>query len=167
MKFRKETRGYLPLEHLMNDLENDDDPAHPEPSVTVNSLLGSWPTMTESQAAWLMGMLDTHTQGAQEKEKEKKAKEQVKHLAEEEKTRQKDGAEEKLAAADEAMQSQTTLLQKSLEELLELKPVCIDTGMSYEERVAMREEELEALKKALCILMNYSEFGPEGAADKC
>merc|ERR1719420_350604 len=90
-----------------------------------------------------------------------------KKTAEEEKTRQKDDAEEKLAAADEAMQSQTTLLQKSLEELLELKPVCIDTGMSYEERVAMREEELEALKKALCILMNYSEFGPEGAADKC
>jgi len=85
MKFRKETRGYLPLEHLMNDLENDDDPAHPEPSVTVNSLLSSWPTMTESQAAWLMGMLDTHTQGAQEKEAEKKAKEQVKHLAEENK----------------------------------------------------------------------------------
>merc|ERR1719420_1172104 len=90
-----------------------------------------------------------------------------KKTAEEEKTRQKDDAEEKLAAADEAMQSQTTLLQKGLEELLELKPVCIDTGMSYEERVAMREEELEALKKALCILMNYSEFGPEGAADKC
>merc|ERR1719333_1197313 len=90
-----------------------------------------------------------------------------KKTAEEEKTRQKDDAEEKLAAADEAMQSETALLQKSLEELLELQPVCIDTGMSYADRVALREEKLEALKKALCILMNYSEFGPEGAADKC
>lgn len=30
--------------------------------------------------------------------------------------------------------------------------MCIDTGMSYEERVEKREEEIEALHKALCIL---------------
>lgn len=30
--------------------------------------------------------------------------------------------------------------------------MCIDTGMSYEERVQKREEEIAALKRALCIL---------------
>jgi len=90
-----------------------------------------------------------------------------KKVAHEEKTRQKDDTEEKLASAEEDLQSQSALLQKSLEELLELKPVCIDTGMSYEERVAMREQEIEALKKALCILQVYAEYGPDGLADKC
>jgi len=90
-----------------------------------------------------------------------------KTVAQEEKTKQKDDAEEKLASASEDMQSQSALLQKSLEELLELKPACIDTGMSYEERVAMREEEIAALNKALCILKAYAEYGPDGLADKC
>merc|ERR1719316_692574 len=44
------------------------------------------------------------------------------------------------------------LLDGALQELEDLKPTCIDTGMSYEERVAKREQEMEALKKALCIL---------------
>jgi len=44
------------------------------------------------------------------------------------------------------------LLDSALKEIEELKPACIDTGMSYEERVAKREEELAALKKALCLL---------------
>lgn len=50
------------------------------------------------------------------------------------------------------MQSNMDLVDKALEELEDLKPMCIDTGMSYEERVEKREEEIEALKKALCIL---------------
>jgi len=50
------------------------------------------------------------------------------------------------------MQSNMDLCDKALEELEELKPVCIDTGMSYEERVEKREEEIEALQKAVCIL---------------
>jgi len=44
------------------------------------------------------------------------------------------------------------LLDESLKELEELNPQCVDTGMSYEERVAAREAEIEALKKALDIL---------------
>ena len=31
-------------------------------------------------------------------------------------------------------------------QLEELKPTCIDTGMSYAERVAKREEEIKALR---------------------
>merc|ERR1711972_792539 len=45
-----------------------------------------------------------------------------------------------------------SLLDTSLKVLEGLKPTCIDTGMSYDERVAKREEEIKALKKALCIL---------------
>jgi len=90
-----------------------------------------------------------------------------KKVAEEQKTKLKDDAEEKLASAEEDLQSQTTLLQTGIQELLELQPVCIDTGMTYEDRIALREEELEALKKALCILQNFAEYGPEAAADKC
>merc|ERR1719316_933489 len=50
------------------------------------------------------------------------------------------------------MQTAVDLLDKALEELEELKPTCMDSGMSYKERVKKREEEMEALKKALCIL---------------
>jgi len=53
------------------------------------------------------------------------------------------------------------LLDDSLKEIEELKPACIDTGMSYEERVAAREKEIEALKKALCIL------DPDGVEESC
>jgi len=44
------------------------------------------------------------------------------------------------------------LLDSALRTLEDLKPTCIDTGMSYSERVAKREEEMKALTKALCIL---------------
>merc|ERR1719401_637153 len=86
-----------------------------------------------------------------------------KEMAEEQNTKYKEEAVEELEAADEELASQTELLQTSLKELLELKPTCIDTGMTYEERVALREEEMAALKKAMCLLENYSEMGPEGA----
>merc|ERR1719498_322175 len=44
------------------------------------------------------------------------------------------------------------LLDAAIKELEELKPTCIDTGMSYKDRVKKREEEMDALKKALKIL---------------
>lgn len=73
----------------------------------------------------------------------------------------------KLGEADDDLESESKILQSSIKELLELKPTCIDTGMSYEERVARREDEIEALKKALCVLTAYAEYGPEGLADAC
>merc|ERR1719253_548322 len=90
-----------------------------------------------------------------------------KEQAHEEKTTQKDEALEKLAAADEELDAQSSILDGSIKELMELKPTCIDTGMSYEERVARREEEIAALKKADCILEAFAEYGPEGAAGAC
>lgn len=50
------------------------------------------------------------------------------------------------------MQSNMDLVDTALTELEELKSLCVDTGMSYEERVQKREDEIAALRKALCIL---------------
>merc|ERR1719327_2301496 len=44
------------------------------------------------------------------------------------------------------------LLDDALKELEDLKPSCVDTGMSYEERVQKRKEEIGALNDALCQL---------------
>merc|ERR1719235_573600 len=50
------------------------------------------------------------------------------------------------------------LLDKSLEALEKLRPACVDTGMSYEERVARREAEIDALKQALEVLSEQDAF---------
>lgn len=67
-------------------------------------------------------------------------------------TSDKQGAEAKLA-------SDTKDIKASQDELLaadryyeKLKPTCVDTGISYEERVKQREAELQSLKDALKIL---------------
>jgi len=52
----------------------------------------------------------------------------------------------------EDLQAATNLMDSALKVLEDLQPTCVDTGMSYEDRVAKREEELKALKEALCIL---------------
>jgi len=61
----------------------------------------------------------------------------------------------------EDLQSNQNLLDDALKELEELKPTCIDTGMSYSERVEKREEEVKALNRALCIL------DPKGVEAAC
>jgi len=50
------------------------------------------------------------------------------------------------------MKTNMELVDRAVQELEDLEPMCVDTGMSYEERVEKREEEIEALKKGLCIL---------------
>merc|ERR1719428_2433225 len=54
-----------------------------------------------------------------------------------------------------------SILDDALKAYEELVPQCIDTGMSYEERVAAREKEIKALKKALC------QLDPEGVEPDC
>merc|ERR1719276_173204 len=56
-----------------------------------------------------------------------------KNMAHDQKTKQKDTAIEELESATEDITSQTALLRLSIKELLELKPACVDTGMSYED----------------------------------
>jgi len=90
-----------------------------------------------------------------------------KKMATEQNSKYKDETEDKLDSADTNLKTQTDLLKTSVEELLKLQPACIDTGMSYADRVAMREQEIESLKKALCILGAYAKFGPDGLSDAC
>eukprot|EP00928_Gymnodinium_smaydae_P038660 TRINITY_DN26618_c0_g1_i1.p1 TRINITY_DN26618_c0_g1~~TRINITY_DN26618_c0_g1_i1.p1 ORF type:complete len:705 (+),score=183.75 TRINITY_DN26618_c0_g1_i1:39-2153(+) len=59
------------------------------------------------------------------------------------------------------LQSAMNLLDAALKEIEELKPACIDNVMSYADRVQKREEEMAALKKALCIL------DTDGVEDEC
>merc|ERR1719352_195457 len=90
-----------------------------------------------------------------------------KNVAVKEKTRLLGETDSNLSDAGDNLDSQTKLLVTSIKELLELKAACIDTGMSYADRVAMREQEIASLKKALCILGAYAQYGPEGLADAC
>merc|ERR1719146_91446 len=50
------------------------------------------------------------------------------------------------------LETSQKLLDDALKALEELNPACVDTGMSYAERVQKREEEIDALKTALCQL---------------
>mmetsp|Transcript_107905 Transcript_107905/g.315477 ORF Transcript_107905/g.315477 Transcript_107905/m.315477 type:complete len:779 (+) Transcript_107905:89-2425(+) len=85
-----------------------------------------------------------------------------KNEAKTQKNSYKDDAEADLQTADQDLSSETQRLESAIQELLDLKPVCVDTTMSYEDRVAFRENEIEALKKAMCILQEYAEYGPGG-----
>merc|ERR1719265_2444944 len=51
---------------------------------------------------------------------------------------------------------------RAAQELLELHKACVDPGMSYAERAALREQEIESLKKALCILDTMGPVQTEG-----
>lgn len=57
-----------------------------------------------------------------------------------------------IAEKTEDLQSAQDLLDQALYIIMELKPTCIDTGMSYEDRAQKRVEEISALKNAVCIL---------------
>merc|ERR1719454_1424615 len=90
-----------------------------------------------------------------------------KNVAKKEKTKLKDETDQNISDANEELDSQSAILASQIKQLIELKAACINTGMSYADRVAMREEEIAALKKALCILTAYAEYGPDGLADAC
>jgi len=106
---------------------------------------------------------DDHLKFTTETQKSLAAKNQATTI----KTKQRDDTNEKLEKASTAMDDKTELMVNTIKELLELQPACVDTGMSYEERVAAREAEIEALKKALCIFVAYEKYGPDGAGAQC
>jgi len=74
--------------------------------------------------------------------------------------------ETELREDNDSMASEQELLDKSLQELQELQPACVQTAMSYEERVARREHEIESLKKALCVLGMEGPVQTEQGCDK-
>merc|ERR1719198_1329027 len=98
---------------------------------------------------------------------ESQKSEAEKETAVKEKKRLNGETETNFEDAEDNMTSQSKILKASIEELMELKKACVDTGMSYADRVAMREQEIASLKKALCILSAYAEYGPDGLADAC
>lgn len=61
----------------------------------------------------------------------------------------------------EDLKTTQALLDDALKVLENLKPMCIDTSMTYAERATKREEEVAALKRALCIL------DPDGKEPSC
>jgi hypothetical protein len=63
--------------------------------------------------------------------------------------------EDEIATNTDNLKAALKGLDMAVQELVELHAACVDTGMSYEERVARREEEIEALKDAFKILDNY------------
>merc|ERR1719321_542832 len=71
---------------------------------------------------------------------------------------EKTDAELDITQAEADLKLQQENLDNALDELAKLKPVCVDSGMSWEERTARREQEVEALKNALKILQE-TDFG--------
>merc|ERR1719399_513344 len=51
------------------------------------------------------------------------------------------------------------LLDMSLQALETLRPACVDTGMSWEEKVARRDAEIAALKDALAVFEDPNGLG--------
>jgi len=90
-----------------------------------------------------------------------------KNTAEGQATKLMGEAVQKLSDDDEALTSQTGLLTSAIKELIELQPACVNTGMTYQDRVANREQEIAALKQALCILGSYQQYGPTGVPTEC
>merc|ERR1719499_104856 len=57
-----------------------------------------------------------------------------------------------LAATEEELKLTQTQLDKAIAYYEKLKPTCVDSGITYEERVQRREEEIQSLQEALKIL---------------
>jgi len=71
---------------------------------------------------------------------------------------EKTTAELDITQAEADLKSQHELLTAALDELENLKAPCVDSGLSWEERTARRNQEIESLKEALKILQN-TDFG--------
>merc|ERR1719156_482517 len=86
----------------------------------------------------------------------------TKTLALEAKQSEFDAISSQIDSDMEGLRSAQELLDQAITELIELHKACVDTGMSYAERAALREQEIEALKKALCILDTMGPVQTEG-----
>jgi len=70
---------------------------------------------------------------------------------------EKDEENEKFVEATDDLRTHSTLKADALKELAKLEPACVDTGSDYAEKVARREQEIEALKNAYVIFDEFTE----------
>jgi len=70
----------------------------------------------------------------------------------EHKTKKKQDQTQTLGKKEEDLQGTQEELDAALEYYEKLKPSCVDSGVSYEDRVARRKEEIQSLQEALRIL---------------
>jgi hypothetical protein len=76
----------------------------------------------------------------------------VKETEIEHKSNKKDTCTETIAEHSQSLKLTQTELDKALDYYDKLKAECVDTKVSYEERVQMREEEIQSLQEALKVL---------------
>merc|ERR1719436_346357 len=84
--------------------------------------------------------------------KDAKASKKAKHDLEFKTSMEKDQAEFEKGEKEKDLEATQEELNKALDYQQYLKPVCLEVHVSYEERVARRKEEIEALKEAYDIL---------------
>merc|ERR1719420_323269 len=70
---------------------------------------------------------------------------------------EKEDTEADLVGFKEDLKTAQEKLADAKEELEKLKPLCVDTGMSWKERRARQKQEIEALKQALAILEDWKQ----------
>jgi len=88
----------------------------------------------------------------EEYEKETKTSIDDKGKDKKDKEGEKEQTEADLVEYQGNLKDAKTMLESAKAELEKLKPLCVDTGMSWKERRARQEQEVEALKEALAIL---------------
>jgi len=91
---------------------------------------------------------DEHKTFVFESSKDKALKENEKSH----KQSKKEDKEAALAATEVELKLSQSQLDKAVEYYEKLKPTCVDSGITYEERVKRREEEIQSLQEALKIL---------------
>lgn len=116
-------------------------------------------TMSETETAEKQAEQDF-----MEFERTTKTSVETKKTAKEEKSAELERTETNISDDMDSLKAAQKTLEGSLKELQELHKACIDTGMTWEERQQAREEELAALKEALCIL---DRSGPVKSYDNC
>jgi len=102
---------------------------------------------------------------AEEKAKEdfKKQKEEIESDIDTKKGERKDfksdleNEESNLVGHKEDLKDAKTALEDVKGELAKLKPLCVDTGMSWKARREQQKQEIEALKEALTILEDWQK----------
>mmetsp|Transcript_5990 Transcript_5990/g.14283 ORF Transcript_5990/g.14283 Transcript_5990/m.14283 type:complete len:676 (-) Transcript_5990:16-2043(-) len=82
----------------------------------------------------------------------------VKSRDSEHRTRQRQEAESSLVRRQQEKATTTEELEAAERYYEKLRPSCIDEGVSYEERVSKRENEIKSLKEALTLLEEGVEF---------